>query len=387
MVPCSKWQEADCWGNTTLTLTHPNTEDAIEVTRHTVRGHEDWAKKQGGGGQGGGGDRGGPNQPEKRLEDMDDMDISPPQLMDRYRQYSQNTQMALSRLDHNAIDYSLVCQTLAWLSTLRSPKDAKMYLNNQRPSRNDEGGGSNMGDAILVFLPGIKEITTVLEMLLSTPEFNREPARSWVLPIHSTIPPEDQRLVFTRPPPGVRKVVLATNIAETAITIDDVAFVVDTGRMKENRYLEDCLVSRANVRQRRGRAGRVREGVAVHLFTKHRHDKICEAAQAPEVQRVPLEQLLLRIKALKYPGTVGQVCAQLIEPPSPEAVQRALDELVFLEAVTVDRKGNESLTALGMHLSTLPVDCRIGKQADLTLPFTQPNHHHNHNHNHNHKQL
>jgi ATP-dependent RNA helicase DHX57 len=80
-----------------------------------------------------------------------------------------------------------------------------------------------------------------------------------------------------------KKVVLATNIAETAITIDDVSFVVDTGRMKENRYdpqrrmssLDDCLVSRANARQRRGRAGRVREGVAVHLFTSHRHDKVC----------------------------------------------------------------------------------------------------------------
>ena len=80
------------------------------------------------------------------------------------------------------------------------------------------------------------------------------------------MPPEDQRLVFQRPPRGVRKVVLATNIAETAITIDDIGFVVDTGRMKENRYdplrrmssLEDVLVSRANARQRRGRAGRVK---------------------------------------------------------------------------------------------------------------------------------
>ena len=74
--------------------------------------------------------------------------------------------------------------------------------------------------------------------------------------------------------------------------------------MKENRYdplkrmssLEDCLVARSNARQRRGRAGRVREGVAVHLFTRHRHDKIAAASQAPEVKRVPLEQLVLRIK-------------------------------------------------------------------------------------------
>ena len=71
--------------------------------------------------------------------------------------------------------------------------------------------------------------------------------------------------------------VLATNIAETSITIDDVVFVIDTGRMKETRYdaarkmasLEECLVSKANAKQRAGRAGRVRPGIAVHLFTSH----------------------------------------------------------------------------------------------------------------------
>ena len=132
---------------------------------------------------------------------------------------------------------------------------------------------------MLVFLPGIKEITTLQELFLQYPKFCHEPQRSWVLPLHSTVPPEEQRLVFTRPPPGVIKVVLATNIAETAITVDDVSFVVDTGRMKENRYdplkrmssLEDCLVTRANARQRRGRAGRVQPGVCVHLFTSHRY--------------------------------------------------------------------------------------------------------------------
>ena len=66
-------------------------------------------------------------------------------------------------------------------------------------------------------------------------------------------------------------------------------------------------VARANARQRRGRAGRVRAGVAVHLFTSHRHQHVCAAAQAPEVQRVPLEQLVLRIKALQYPGTAAEV--------------------------------------------------------------------------------
>lgn len=148
--------------------------------------------------------------------------------------------------------------------------------------------------------------------------------------------------------------------------------------MKENRYdplkrmssLEDCLVARSNARQRRGRAGRVREGVAVHLFSRHRHDKIAMVAQAPEVQRVPLEQLVLRIKALQYPGTAAEVCARLVEPPAPEAVQRAVEELVFLEALKINNDSSkEELTALGVHLSTLPVDCRIGKLILLGAMF------------------
>ncbi|OEU15996.1 P-loop containing nucleoside triphosphate hydrolase protein, partial [Fragilariopsis cylindrus CCMP1102] len=334
----------------TFPVTELYLEDALEVTGHVVKGNEDWCKKGGSGGQ-----------KVVPLEDRDDMELTQQELTARYTQYSSNTQAALSKLDHNAIDYDLVVDTIQWLCNLNTGGDSKI---------------DTTSSAILVFLPGIKEITTLQELLVKST--SSQAAREWILPIHSTIPPEEQRLVFTRPPKGIRKVVLATNIAETAITIDDVAFVVDTGRMKENRYdplkrmssLEDCLVARSNARQRRGRAGRVREGVAVHLFTKHRHEKITMAAQAPEVQRVPLEQLVLRIKALQYPGTAAEVCARLVEPPAPQAVERAVEELVFLEAMTISKSSKkEELTTLGVHLSTLPVDCRIGKLILLGAMF------------------
>ena len=232
-----------------------------------------------------------------------------------------------------------------------------------------DGPEDESSNAILVFLPGIKEITTLQELL----QKHRQFGRALVLPIHSTVPPDEQRLVFDRAPPNVRKIVLATNIAETAITIQDVAFVVDTGRMKELRYdaqrkmsaLEDVVVSRANARQRRGRAGRVREGVCVHLFTKHRYDDLMIQAQSPEVQRVPLEQLILRIKALKYEGTAAHVCSRLIEPPKPSSVEFSIRELKYLEALTED----EVLTSLGTHLSHLPVDCRVGKLILLGAMF------------------
>jgi HrpA-like RNA helicase len=190
-----------------------------------------------------------------------------------------------------------------------------------------------------------------------------------VLPLHGSLTSEEQRRIFQRPPPGVRKIVLATNIAETSITIDDCGYVIDCGRMKETRYdparrmesLEDVAVSRANARQRRGRAGRVMSGVAFHLVSRHTFEQRLEAAQAPEMHRVPLEQLVLRIKVLRYPGTAADVVARCLEPPAPEAVSRAVSELVRLEALSITPERGEELTPLGTHLAALPVDVRIGK--------------------------
>jgi HrpA-like RNA helicase len=87
----------------------------------------------------------------------------------------------------------------------------------------------------LIFLPGWAEISEFSLLLESTHPFNNKSKYS-ILPLHSGIPSKDQRKVFMRPPKGVRKIVLATNIAETSITIDDVAFVCDSGRAKEKNY-------------------------------------------------------------------------------------------------------------------------------------------------------
>jgi HrpA-like RNA helicase len=266
----------------TFPVTELYLEDALEVTGHVVRGNEDWCnktKKPSSSGSGGSDPNKKPgdwtcvgcqsntfarnkpcfkcqqsqgsnappsstgNQQQNKkfspvvvpLEDRDGMLLSQQELTSRYSKYSPNTQDALLKLDHNAIDYALVVDTIQWLSNLSSPQDAANYLNGSSKQKQNVGNTpqtkiDTTSSAILVFLPGIKEITTVQEMLVKT--LNSPAAREWVLPIHSSIPPEEQRLVFTRPPKGVRKVVLASNIAETAITIDDVAFVVDTGRMK-----------------------------------------------------------------------------------------------------------------------------------------------------------
>mmetsp|Transcript_27140 Transcript_27140/g.49819 ORF Transcript_27140/g.49819 Transcript_27140/m.49819 type:complete len:692 (-) Transcript_27140:48-2123(-) len=231
-------------------------------------------------------------------------------------------------------------------------------------------------DGVLVFMAGAKEIETLQEALWQTDEFREQPARSWVLPLHGGLPTEDQKKVFHRPPSGLRKIVISTNVAETAITINDIGYVIDTCRMKEMRFdaircmssLEDTVVSRTNARQRRGRAGRVAPGLCVHLgLTRHRHDDLIDDHQPPEVQRTPLEQLILRIHAarlhLRDPsGKAAAICAELLEPPNPAFVAKAVEQLVRLGALCLQPYTQaECLTALGSHLAHLPLEARLGK--------------------------
>ncbi|CAI5534422.1 unnamed protein product [Closterium sp. Naga37s-1] len=121
----------------------------------------------------------------------------------------------------------------------------------------DGGAGLNGPDcAILVFLPGWEEISRLRDRLLGSSVFG-DPTRFLILPLHSKIPMPDQRKVFERPGQGVRKIVLTTNIAETALTIDDIVFVVDSGRLKEKSYDAHTNVSTLQV----GGVGRERASV------------------------------------------------------------------------------------------------------------------------------
>jgi HrpA-like RNA helicase len=157
---------------------------------------------------------------------------------------------------------------------------------------------SSRGDgAILVFLPGwqeISEFSLVLEY--NAPFSNR--SKFFILPLHSGIPSKDQRRVLRRPPEGTRKIVLSTNLAETSLTIDDIAFVVDTGRAKEKNYdphlktstLQSTWISQASAKQRKGRAGRTKAGVCFHLFSSRRHGSLRPYTES-ELLRTPLVRL------------------------------------------------------------------------------------------------
>ncbi|XP_062238663.1 putative ATP-dependent RNA helicase DHX57 [Platichthys flesus] len=280
-------------------------------------------------------------------DSIPDQQLSLQDLTVRYRDTKKSVLKTMSAMDLDKINMDLVESLLEWIV------DGK---HNYPPG------------AVLVFLPGLAEIKTLYEQLQSNRMFNnRGTSRCVVYPLHSTLSNEEQERVFSRPPEGTTKIIISTNIAETSVTIDDVVYVIDSGKMKEKRYdasksmesLEDSWVSRANALQRKGRAGRVASGVCFHLFTSHCFQHQLSEQQLPEIQRVPLEQLSLRIKILDVfaEQNLESVFTRLIEPPEMGSLEAARQRLQDLGALTAD----EMLTPLGYHLACLPVDVRIGK--------------------------
>ncbi|KAK7565571.1 P-loop containing nucleoside triphosphate hydrolase protein [Phyllosticta paracitricarpa] len=263
--------------------------------------------------------------------------------------YSNATRNALKEYDEYRINYELIVSLI------------------ERVASDPEY--SRFSNAILVFLPGIAEIRQLNDMLLGSDAFSK----NWLIyPLHSTIASEDQQAAFLVPPPGIRKIVLATNIAETGITIPDITCVVDTGTHKEMRYDErrqlsrliQSFISRANAKQRRGRAGRVQEGLCFHLFTKYRHDELMAEQQTPEMLRLSLQDLVMRVKICKL-GDIEETLSQALDPPSTKNIRRAIDALIEVDALT----SSEELTPLGRQLAKLPLDANLGKLCLLASVF------------------
>lgn len=231
---------------------------------------------------------------------------------------------------------------------------------------------SSFGDgAILIFFSGWGDISEFSLLLDTTPPFN-DRSKFVVHPLHSGIPSREQRNVFVAPPMGVRKIVLSTNIAETSLTIEDIAFVIDTGRAKVKSYdphlktstLQESWISQASAKQRKGRAGRCKAGVCFHLFSRRRHENMCPFVES-ELIRTPLEEICLQCKRLKLapggpddPDGIPAFLSKAMTPPHSKSVLNALELLVDLGAM--DEETNE-LTDLGQCLSALSLEPRVGK--------------------------
>lgn len=219
---------------------------------------------------------------------------------------------------------------------------------------------------ILVFLTGEEEIDTSCKRIqLESNKLQSEGKGGEVLvvPLYSTLPPQQQQRIFLPAPAGGRKVVVSTNIAETSITIDGVVYVIDPGFSKQKVFnprvrVESLLVSpisQASANQRAGRAGRTRPGKCFRLYTEVAFKNDLIPSTYPEILRSNLGSSVLQLKKL---GIDDLVHFDFMDPPAPETLMRALEQLNFLDCLDDDG----DLTATGKMMAEFPLDpqlCRM----------------------------
>ncbi|EZG07081.1 hypothetical protein H106_03489 [Trichophyton rubrum CBS 735.88] len=216
---------------------------------------------------------------------------------------------------------------------------------------------------ILLFLTGKEEIDTSAEILYERMKaLGPNVPELVILPVYSALPSEMQSRIFEPAPPGGRKVVIATNIAETSITIDQIYYVIDPGFVKQNAYdpklgmdsLVITPISQAQAKQRAGRAGRTGPGKCFRLYTEAAYQSEMLPTSIPDIQRQNLTQTILMLKAM---GINDLLHFDFMDPPPTNTMLTALEELYALSAL--DDEG--LLTRLGRKMADFPMDPGLAK--------------------------
>lgn len=216
---------------------------------------------------------------------------------------------------------------------------------------------------ILLFLTGQEEIDTACEVLNERMKaLGQSVSELIVLPVYSALPSEVQSRIFEPTPSGSRKVVIATNIAETSITIDGIYYVIDPGFVKQKAYnpklgMDNLIVtpiSQAQARQRAGRAGRVGPGKCFRLYTESAYHNEMLPTSIPEIQRTNLANTLLILKAM---GIHDLIHFDFMDPPPIATMMAAMKFLYSIEALDSDG----FLTRLGRKMAEFPLEPPLSK--------------------------
>ncbi|KAH7727727.1 Protein F52B5.3 [Aphelenchoides avenae] len=240
---------------------------------------------------------------------------------------------------------------------------------------------SPVDGSVLVFLPGYDDILTIRERLIDANDTQTKPM---VFTLHSQMNSQDQQRVFESAPRGQRKVILSTNIAEASLTIDDVVFVIDGGKVKEKTYdhsnrisqLKVAWIAKSNAEQRSGRAGRCRNGFCFRLYSSKDYADM-SLAQMAEMKRAAIHDVCLHAKMFAPDNMSVKAFLELApEPPSPAAVERSLEFLEQLGALYSDSASRfagtlfgprekvikePELTELGRLIAHLPLDPQLAR--------------------------
>ncbi|XP_021293526.1 probable pre-mRNA-splicing factor ATP-dependent RNA helicase DEAH4 isoform X1 [Herrania umbratica] len=185
-----------------------------------------------------------------------------------------------------------------------------------------------------------------------------------ILPLHGSLPPEMQVRVFSPPPPNCRRFIVATNIAETSLTVDGVVYVIDSGYVKQRQYnpatgmysLDVVQVSKVQANQRAGRAGRTRPGKCYRLYPSRVYNDEFLDVTVPEIQRSSLAGSVLYLKSLDLPD-IDILKFDFLDPPSTESLEDALKQLYLIDAI--DENG--SITSVGRTMAELPLEPSLSR--------------------------
>ncbi len=215
---------------------------------------------------------------------------------------------------------------------------------------------------ILVFMTGQEDVEVTCELVRERLNNLKDPPKLMILPMYSQMPADLQAKIFDKAPPGTRKCIVATNIAETSLTVDGIMYVVDPGYSKLKVYnprmgmdtLQITPISQANASQRSGRAGRTGPGKAFRLFTEMAFKDELYLQTIPEVQRTNLSNTILLIKSL---GVKDLLDFDFMDPPPQDTITTSLFDLWALGSL--DNLGE--LTGLGRKMNAFPMDPPLAK--------------------------
>ena len=209
---------------------------------------------------------------------------------------------------------------------------------------------------VLAFMTGQDDIHKVAEGI-----FNLDLPNVVVIPVYAGLPSLDQKKIFANYP-GMRKVVVATNIAETSITVDGVVYVVDGGYIKQSNFhpesgiqsLDVVLHSQAGCNQREGRAGRTQEGICYRMYTKENFESRPKFTE-PEIRRTGIASVVLTMESIGISNIRG---FDFVDAPEKEAFTEAYETLIALGAIEKNKKG---LTEIGNAMARLPLEPKIAR--------------------------
>ncbi|KAL7248830.1 hypothetical protein ACSBR1_011080 [Camellia fascicularis] len=241
----------------------------------------------------------------------------------------------------------------------------KSYLESSLKTAIDIHVREPEGD-VLIFMTGQDDIEKLVKKLEERVQSLEEGScmDAVILPLHGSLPPELQVRVFSPPPPNCRRFIVATNIAETSLTVDGVVYVIDSGYVKQRQYnpstgmysLDVVQISRVQADQRAGRAGRTLPGKCYRLYPSMVYHEELLDATVPEIQRSSLAGTVLYLKSLDLPD-MDILKFDFLDSPSSESLEDALKQLYLIDAI--DENG--SISSIGRTMAELPLEPSLSR--------------------------